>query len=50
VYWILDGDRNRAEVWTPDATAPVYEERALTWHPAGATAPFVVQLAELFAP
>lgn len=46
VYWILDLEQRRAEVWRPRDTAPVFESTLLSWHPAGAPAPLVVQLAE----
>lgn len=49
LYWIIDPEEGPAEVWTPHATFPVYEETALTWHPAGAAVPFVVTLDELRA-
>lgn len=48
LYWILDADRRRAEVWTPEATAPVFQEELLTWHPTGCAEPLVMPLAELF--
>lgn len=50
LYWIVDSDQHRVEVWTPAATAPVFEPKRLTWHPAGAVAPFELTLAELFQP
>ncbi|MGQ0647964.1 MAG: Uma2 family endonuclease [Gemmatimonadaceae bacterium] len=48
LYWIIDPDVRRAEVWTPEATAPVYELERLSWQPMGAPAPLVVELRELF--
>ncbi len=48
VYWIIDLDQRRAEVWTPEATAPAYEPVQLTWHPLGAAEPLVIPLASLF--
>lgn len=47
VYWIVDVEQRRAEVWTPQDATPVVASHQLTWHPAGAAAPLVVQLAEL---
>jgi Uma2 family endonuclease len=47
LYWIIDAEQGRAEVWTPEATAPVFETTRLTWGPAGAPEPLVVQLSEL---
>ncbi len=38
LYWIVDFDQHRVEVWTPDAAAPGFELERLTWHPAGAAA------------
>ncbi len=49
-YWIIDAANRRAEVWTPEATVPVFESVRLTWQPPGAPAPLVVELAELFEP
>ena len=48
--WIIDADREQAEVWTPDAIAPAIEREALRWHPDGAAAPFTLLLDELFRP
>ncbi len=50
LYWIVDPDERRAEVWTPSDTFPRLEEERLAWHPAGAGAPFALPLAELFRP
>jgi len=37
VYWIVDPAARRAEVWTPEAEAPVIERERLTWrHPEAA--------------
>ena len=47
---VIDPESGPAEVWTPDASFPVYETERLTWQPAGASAPFVVELAGLRAP
>lgn len=49
LYWILDIQRRRAEIWTPEQTLPEYEEHQLTWHPAGASEALTLDLAELFA-
>lgn len=46
-YWAIDPDQNLAEIWTPDAIAPVVERVKLQWHPAGAAQPFVMTLEEL---
>ena len=47
-YWIVDADAEVVEVWTPEDTAPRFERGRLVWHPAGASAPFHLALAELF--
>ena len=49
LYWLMDRDARRAEVWTPEARFPVFEERVLTWQPAGAPEAFTIELAALFA-
>jgi Uma2 family endonuclease len=50
LYWVIDIGRRRAEVWTPEATMPMYEEERVRWEPAGAGEGegFVMELAELF--
>lgn len=48
VYWIIDPDEQRAEVWTPEATAPVYESERLVWQPHGAAEALVIELSALF--
>jgi len=50
LYWIVDGDEQRVEVWTPDAEFPTIERQRLVWHPAGAGQPFTLELADLFRP
>lgn len=50
LYWIVDGDARQVEVWTPEADAPVLERERLDWHPAGASDPFLLPLADLFRP
>lgn len=47
LYWVIDLDLRRAEVWTPTAFMPEYEEERLRWDPAGAGEGFAVELAEL---
>ena len=48
-YWALDPERQVAEVWTPEATAPVTVGEQLVWHPPGAREPLVLALASLLA-
>jgi len=50
LYWIVDADERRVEIWTPADTFPRFEDARLVWHPAGAAEPFVLSLAELFRP
>ena len=50
MYWIVDGDEQRVEVWTPDSELPVMETQRLVWRPAGAGQAFTLELAELFRP
>ncbi|PYP09282.1 MAG: hypothetical protein DMD59_09505 [Gemmatimonadetes bacterium] len=50
LYWIVDGEEQRVEVWTPDAELPTVESQRLVWHPAGAGQPFTLELADLFRP
>jgi Uma2 family endonuclease len=48
VYWIVDGDERRVEVWTPTDKFPVFETERLVWWPSGTGQPFVMELAALF--
>jgi Uma2 family endonuclease len=48
LYWLIDADAGRVEVWTPADTVPYMEHERLTWHPEGASAPFTFPLGELF--
>jgi Uma2 family endonuclease len=50
LYWVIDVAKRRAEIWTPEAVAPVLEESLLVWSPPGAGEPFTLELAALFAP
>ncbi len=50
VYWIVDGDEQRVEVWMPASELPVLETHRLVWHPVGAERPLTLELAELFRP
>jgi Uma2 family endonuclease len=50
VYWVVDGDQREVEVWTPETRFPVVERERVTWHPAGAGRPFILDLQELFRP
>ncbi len=50
VYWVVDADERRVEIWRPGDTFPRFEQERLLWHPEGATQPFGLPLADLFAP
>jgi Uma2 family endonuclease len=50
LYWIVDVETQRVEVWTPEAEFPHIEADRLTWRPAGAERPFELSLEELFRP
>ena len=49
-YWIVDTDRRCVEVWTPEATFPAIEWKAVTWQPAGAAEGLAISLEDLFRP
>ncbi len=48
LYWIVDADERRVEVWTPDDTAPRFERERLVWRPTGAARAFELGLQVLF--
>ncbi len=48
LYWLVDGDAEAVEVWTPATRFPTVEHAAIRWHPQGAGEPLVIRLAELF--
>jgi Uma2 family endonuclease len=50
LYWAIDADERSAEIWTPSDQFPHQERDELVWTPAGASAPFMIQLAHLFRP
>jgi len=50
LYWVVDADEQRVEVWTPGAEFPGVERERIVWRPAGADQPFTLELAELFRP
>jgi len=49
LYWLVDPDSARVEVWTPADPFPLVETSRLAWHPAGAPEPFEIPLAQLLA-
>lgn len=50
LYWAVDPDERRVEVWTPDDPAPRLERTLLVWHPVDAGRPFELDLELLFRP
>ena len=50
IYWVVDADDRSVEVWTPQDDFPAVERAQLYWHPAGASEPFDLSLADLFRP
>lgn len=49
LYWMIDPRTRTAEIWTPEAQAPIVERVRLTWAPTGASEVFAMGLDELFA-
>ena len=49
-YWVIDPDDRQVEVWAPVDTFPLVERERLSWHPAGARRPLVLDLQEHFRP
>lgn len=47
LYWIIDPEARRVEVWTPEATWPVIEEESLVWEPMGGVPALRLELARL---
>ena len=48
LYCLIDPAERLAEAWRPEDDLPTIERQTLTWAPAGASAPFRLELAELF--
>jgi Uma2 family endonuclease len=48
-YWIIDGDAEVFEVWHPDDERPSIIDQHFVWSPAGAAAPFELDVATFFA-
>ena len=48
VYWLVDGEEQRVEVWTPDAKLPVIETQRLVWRPVGAGQAFTLEWPSCF--
>lgn len=50
LYWVVDGERQLVETWTPNATFPRNEQEVLTWYPDGADQALRIDLEALFRP
>ena len=48
-YWIVDADDRHIELWRRSATEPAIARDVLEWHPAGASAPLVLDVTAYFA-
>jgi Uma2 family endonuclease len=48
-YWAVDERSGTVERWRPDDERPEILSEKLVWHPADASEPFVLDLAEFFA-
>jgi Uma2 family endonuclease len=47
-YWIVDPDARLSERWAASDDRPELITEVLTWHPAGASAPFSLELGPFF--
>jgi Uma2 family endonuclease len=47
-YWIVDPEARLLERWLPESERPEILTTAVTWAPAGATTPLVLELTPLF--
>ena len=47
-YWIVDTDARSFERWTPDATEPEILRRSVSWQPAVAHEPLIIDLEQYF--
>lgn len=50
LFWIIDADRQSAEIWTPGARFPAVTDTELRWYPSSATSECVIPLPELCRP
>jgi Uma2 family endonuclease len=50
LYWVVDGDERRVEVWTPTDLFPRIERDRLVWQPEGVAEPFTLSGRDLFQP
>ena len=49
LYWLVNLDGRVVESWHPDSLEPTIVRDRLEWHPAGASAPFALDLPAYFA-
>jgi len=47
-YWIVDGDQQQVEVWTPEALEPVIVREQLVWRHPALNSGCVIDLVRLF--
>ena len=48
LVWLFDIEREQVEVWTARDVMPTIVTDQLSWHPKGASAPLVIEIADLF--
>jgi Uma2 family endonuclease len=48
-YWVVDGDAEAFEVWHPRDERAALIDDTLSWHPAGASEAFVLDIRRFFA-
>ena len=48
-YWVVDGEAEVFEIWKPDDERAMLAAERLVWEPAGAPAPFVLDVERFFA-
>jgi Uma2 family endonuclease len=48
LYWVVNGEEQAVEIWTPSDDFPAIERERLAWHPPGAPEAFMLSLEELF--
>ena len=49
-YWIVNGDEEFVEVWTPEAGLPEIQRERVVWSPDDNSPHFAIELKELFKP
>ena len=48
-YWVVDGEAEAFEIWKPDDERAMLAAERFVWEPAGAPAPFVLDVERFFA-